>query len=163
MSEYEMSLVSKCLNGERQRDCQWCPAHHSKNGKCCFGLRHAYNDNICDPCILSRECAAICHQQPANGSRPVVYPPRVAANQPSTQVRVNNPGPYTPSTRAEALHQYGPHQGEALLAQAPVEIAPLQLNPDDNLLQRFCKVTAWGAGEGFFEMGLNFFRRRRPE
>jgi hypothetical protein len=50
-----------------------------------------------------------------------------------------------------------------MLAQAPVEVMPLQLNPNDNLFVRFCKVSSWGAGEGFFEMALNFFRRRRPE
>jgi hypothetical protein len=45
----------------------------------------------------------------------------------------------------------------------PVTPAPIQLSPGDNLFKRFLKVSAWGAGEGFFTMGLNFFRRRRPE
>jgi len=163
MSDYTTTLISQCLNGERTRDCQWCQAHHSKNGTCCFGIRHAYHDQICDPCILTRECAAMCHQAPANGPRPIVYPSRAAQSYPTQQVRTNNPAPYSPVNRAAALRQYGPQPGEAMLAQAPVEVMPLQLNPNDNLFVRFCKVSSWGAGEGFFEMALNFFRRRRPE
>jgi hypothetical protein len=39
----------------------------------------------------------------------------------------------------------------------------LQLDPNDSLFTRFCKVVGWGAGEGACEMALNFFKRRRPE
>jgi hypothetical protein len=61
------------------------------------------------------------------------------------------------------MANYGPQPGEPLLVPQPIRPKPLELNPDDNLFTRFWKVTSWGAGEGFFEMAVNFFRIRRPE
>jgi len=159
--DYQLSLVSQCLNGERSRECQYCPAHHSKNGKCCFGIRYEHPDATCDHCLLGRECSmSLRAQTQPQSSRGIIYPSRTVTN-PQTQVRVNNPA--RPMNRAENLRQYGPQPGEALLVQAPVEIMPLQLNPNDNLFVRFLKVSGWGSLEGFFEQAVNFVRRRRPE
>jgi len=161
MMDYQLSLVSKCLNGERARDCQFCPAHHSKNGKCCFGIRYEHPDATCDPCLLNRECAlSVRAQVQPQGSRGIIYPSRTVTN-PQTQVRIGSPT--RPVNRAETLRQYGPQPGEALLVNAPMEVVPLQLNPGDNLFVRFLKVSGWGCLEGFFEQAVNFVRRRRPE
>lgn len=168
MNETERHLISQCLNGERERDCEWCPASPNRNGSCCFGLRHEHGDPDCTACELENECVHLTHgYAKSDVRRPstrIVYPGRRPANSPSsTRVRVGSP------RAQQAPHYYptvaddGPHQGEALLVPRPCDPVPLQLNPKDTLFTRFLKVSSWGAGEGFFEMGLNFFRKRRPE
>ena len=156
--------ISQCLNGDRERDCSWCECHHSKNGKCCFGIRHEFNHPDCDACVLHQDCAALTHGQRSQAYRPTAAayaPPRpVYATPPQQgghQVRVAT------GARAPAMTSYGPQQGEPLLVPQPVRPKPLELNPNDNLFVRFMKVSSWGAGEGFFEMAVNFFRIRRPE
>jgi len=164
MNENEDSLISQCLNGERTPDCDYCPAQPQKGGGCCFGLRHEYNDSDCLACHLEDECRPLTHgyarSDPRVSTPRIIYPGRRPANtQGSPRIRVNT-GAQRPS---RPLHEAGPLPGEPLLAQQPVEPEPIVLNPKDNLFTRFLKVGAWGAGEGFFEMGLNFFRKRRPE
>lgn len=161
----ENHLISQCLNGERDRDCDWCPASPERNGGCCFGLRHEYGDPDCNACELEHDCAPLTHgHTKSDVRRPstrIVYPGRRPANRPSvSRVRVNSPRKQGP---VPTMDEVGPHPGEPLLVQRPCDPAPLQLNPKDGLFTRFMKVSSWGAGEGFFEMGLNFFRKRRPE
>lgn len=162
----QMVKVSQCLNGDRERDCSWCDCHHSRNGKCCFGIRHEYNHPDCDACVLHQDCAALTH-----GYRAQTQRGPVATYAPPRPVYTNTP-PQQPSghqvrvatgTRAPTMANYGPQPGEPLLVPQPIRPKPLELNPDDNLFTRFWKVTSWGAGEGFFEMAVNFFRIRRPE
>lgn len=169
----ENALIKECLNGERHPDCfhfsgdHLCPAAEAKGGKCCFGLRHEYGDPDCNACALSGECAPLTHGAARSDARTtprIIYPGRVPAKAP---VRVAvAPGTQvqrTGNSRLPILQDYGPQPGEPLLIQQPVRPEPLQLNPKDGLFKRFLKVSSWGAGEGFFEMGLNFFRKRRPE
>jgi len=159
----EEHLISQCLNGDRERDCDYCPAHPSRDGSCCFGLRHEYGDPDCNACELENECAPLTHgtaKNYAHGPTRIVYPGRRPANRSSgTRVRVGSPKRANQPT----MEEVGPQPGEPLLVQRPADPKPLQLNPDDKLFTRFMKVSSWGAGEGFFEMGLNFFRKRRPE
>ena len=168
----EEALIKECVNGERHPDCghfsgqNLCPAAGDLGGKCCFGLRHEYGDKDCQACALSSECAPLTHGTTRSEVRPtprIIYPGRVPAKTPvrvavapGTPTRVGN-------NRLPILQDYGPQPGQPLLIQQPVNPEPLQLNPNDGLFKRFLKVSSWGAGEGFFEMGLNFFRKRRPE
>ena len=164
--EEQTEIISACLNGEKERDCNWCPANHTKpGGRCCFGLRHEDNDPTCDDCIHTRPCASVTHghQQREHGRQRIIHPRRRVANpaRPSrTQAR------RVSGNSLPIVHDgYGaPQQGDPLLVpHQAAEPQPLQLNPEDNLFQRFVKVSMWGAGEGFLEMALNFFRLRRPE
>lgn len=158
--EEQSEIISECLGGMMQRDCVHCPAHHSKPyGRCCFGHKHEWNDNTCDVCIHTHACASVTHgtTRPRTNSR-IIYPNRRPANPPAaTRVQVNRPPASNP------IYDYGPQPGEPVLVQQPIHPEPLKLNPNDNLFERFLKVSLWGAGEGFLEMALNFFRKRRPE
>ena len=159
----EEHLISQCINGERERDCDYCPASPSRNGGCCFGLRHEYGDPDCKACELENQCSRITHGTATRDAKPsprIIYPNRRAANSSRTyasraRVRTDQPG--------AGFEDPGPRPGEPLLVEKPFEPQPVQFNPKDKLAVRFLKVSAWGAGEGFFEMGLNFFRKRRPE
>jgi len=165
--------ISRCLNGEQERDCNWCDCHHSKNGKCCFGIRHEFQHPDCDACVLHQDCAALTHgvrqQQQAQPYRSGYYQPTYQNPAPPRPIYQQQPSaPIGHPVRVQTnkppvMANYGPQPGEPLLVQQPVRPKPLALNPDDNLFVRFMKVSSWGAGEGFFEMAVNFFRIRRPE
>ena len=159
-------LISQCLNGERDRDCNWCPAHPSRNGECCFSARHEYNHPDCNACFIRQDCAAMTHGHTRAPSYPApnvihpsaptrVYPGVRTAQQTGQPVRVS-PGQMAPV-------YYGPQQGEPLLAPSMTPPKPLALDPDGGLFKRFWQVAGWGAGEGAAQMILNFFRIRRPE
>lgn len=157
------TLIAQCINGERERECEYCPAHQSKNGDCCFGVRHEHGDRDCMACVLSDECAPLTHGYAPRTPRPapsrIIYPNRRVPNsQGGSRVRVRS-GP----DQFPIVEEVGPQPGEPLLVQRPIEPQPIQLNPKDSLFKRFLQVSSWGAGEGFFEMALNFFRKRRPE
>lgn len=159
----EEVLISQCLNGERDRECGLCPAHASRRGSCCFGIRHEYGDHDCTACTLEDECAPLTHGTGRAISAPrIIYPGRSVAKGPVRTAVA--PGTRQPMpNRVAVMSDYGPQPGEPLLIQQPVQPEPLKLNPKDGLFRRFLKVSSWGAGEGFFEMALNFFRKRRPE
>jgi hypothetical protein len=164
----EEVLIGQCLNGERDRDCEYCPAHSSRRGGCCFGLRHEYGDPDCQACVLESECGPLAHGIAKRDVRVTSAPRIIYPAQSSAKGTVRSVAPGTPTrqlnqNRVVVMQDYGPQPGEPLLVQQPIQPEPLKLNPADGLFKRFLKVSSWGAGEGFFEMGLNFFRRRRPE
>jgi len=55
------------------------------------------------------------------------------------------------------------HAPQVLLQQQYVEPEPIQLNPQDGLFTTFLKHVGWGMMEGGLELGVNFFRKRRPQ
>jgi hypothetical protein len=165
----EEVLIGQCLNGERDRDCEYCPAHSSRRGGCCFGLRHEYGDPDCLACVLENECEALAHgvakrdMRAAYSTPRIIHPSRPAAKAPIRTFVAPGTQPRQGAQRVAVMQDYGPQPGEPLLIQQPIQPEPLQLNPTTSLFKRFLVVGSWGAGEGFFEMALNFFRKRRPE
>jgi len=158
----EEQLISQCINGERFRDCKYCPASPNNGGGCCFGIRHEYGDPDCKACELEKECSPIAHGVPTRDIRPpsrIIYPRRQTANSRTSRVRIQAGG----RSDSPISSDPGPQPGEPLLVDKPYEPQPVQFNPNDNLAVRFLKVSSWGAVEGFFEMALNFCRKRRPE
>lgn len=166
MRETEEQMISECLNGERDQNCDYCPAHSSRGGSCCFGLRHEHGDPSCTICELSKNCSYLTHGRPRSdaGATPrIVYPAGHGANRTNyTKTRYTNP-PRTEPPKTNPAQEKKSYDPETILTRRRADPVPLQLNPDDSLFVRFCKVTGWGAGEGACEMALNFFRRRRPE
>lgn len=161
-------MIAQCLNGERERTCDYCPAHSSRGGSCCFGLRHEYGHPDCTACVLEGDCEALTHSktkhepcQPSSAPR-IIYPGQSPAKVPVSTVATPGTRVVYPS-RTTVVQDHGPRLGEPLLAQQPTQLEPLKFDPDDNLIERFFKVSGWGALEGFCQMALNFFRRRRPE
>ena len=165
----EEVLIGQCLNGDRNRDCEYCPAHSSRHGACCFGLRHEYGDPDCRICVLDSDCASLTHgtarsETHAISAPRIIYPGRSPAKIPvRTVVAPGTAIRQGMQNRVMVMQDYGPQPGEPLLIQQPIQPEPLKLNPKDGLFKRFFQVTSWGAGEGFCEMALNFFRKRRPE
>jgi hypothetical protein len=164
----EEVLISQCLNGERDQECEYCPAHSSRRGGCCFGIRHEYGDPDCQACVLEKNCSPLTHgtrgEAHAISAPRIIYPGRGPAKVPMrTAVAPGTPLRPGSLNRVAVMQDYGPQLGEPLLVQQPVQPEPLKFNPKDGLFRRFLKVSSWGAGEGFFEMALNFFRKRRPE
>jgi hypothetical protein len=160
----ETQLVEACLNGYREPHCQTCLAAPIRGGKCCFGHRHVPGDEECEACALAEECAPLTHGVSKNDARYYprpVYPTQQPASRPVPIRTSIPPGTATVQRVVQTVDRRtipGP-----LLAQQPIHPEPLQLDPEDGMFVRFLKVTTWGAGEGFFEMALNFFRKRRPE
>lgn len=153
-------LITQCINGGRVPNCEWCPESPEKNGDCCYGIRHEYHDDDCTQCSLENDCAAETHRQvePSRSQR-IVYPGRSTTNRNSSR-RVVRPSGRSSLT---VLNNQSPQQGEPLLVQQQVEPTPIQLSSKDNLAVRFVKVGAWGAFEGWLEMGLHFARKYRPK
>ena len=151
-------IITECLNGERTRDCDWCPAHYTKGGKCCFGKLHEHDDPQCRSCIHQEDCAPLTHdtvsQEPAPSGR-VIYHNR--GQRTSTAPAARRGLPILQGSMPSA------QPGEPLLVETPIVPEPVQLDDKDTMVQRFFKVAFWGAAEGFFEMALRYFRKRRPD
>jgi hypothetical protein len=153
----ERELIESCINGERVRECSHCHAHSACGGNCCFGLRHEYNDEDCNACALSRECAAITHHIPQGdprASRRIVYP-----NQP-----VMNPVYAQVPTRVSAVPSpYNNRPNPPLIQSQPRSADPIKLDPQAGMLKHFAVIGFWGALEGFFSSILDYLRVRRPQ
>jgi len=147
----QSELISQCLNGEREPYCSGCGAHSSRNGQCCFGVRHTYNDRDCNQCVLRVDCAALTHAaepqpypyRPAVGPR-VIYPQQVMVNRPPvnqparTMTRYENPTPIQPVAQPE------------------------QTGVIEPWYKRLARLFFHGAGEGAVEALLHWFRQTRP-
>ena len=156
MSQAE--LISKCLNGDRNPYCNTCPAHHSQNGECCFGLRFEYPHKDCDACVIRVDCAAQTQAFSQSGYpvRPVIRPGAPRAYYPSVQ-SVRQPGqPVRVMTRYEAP-QYGP--------PAPMQYGPPQyeLPEEEPRHLWFLRRVVHGLLEGAVEALLHCFRQTRPK
>jgi hypothetical protein len=143
--EDQKEIARECLNGERERDCSACPAHHSQGGICCFGKKHAYGDPDCADCIHETACARVTHG--FSGSTRV--PVRTSARPSSHINKVTAPQSSTKIARP-------------LLSSDGAYDNPITLPPEMSGVKKFLVVSGWGALEGFFELGGQFIRGRRP-
>lgn len=185
MSETQRQVIQECFDGDRERDCEYCPAHYTKNGKCCFGTEFDENDNRCSSCNHNYHCSieTADHQE------------RSAAVERPRRIMVNRGGSPSPSPR---LPIYGQPQERTVPRFRPQPTrqpiprrSPQTQQENDGLLVPSEKVlrhlgehgvpqiiqpveqmegfwknmglhAAWGAGEGMLEMLLGFMRNRRP-
>lgn len=145
----QRKIMDECWDGERERNCDYCPAHHSKNGDCCFGLRYEYGDPPCMECPHRDDCSVLTRQttdeyQTQQAPRRVT----VSRNQPA-QSRSKI---YPPSQTAEGV-----------LRVRTAEPQPILVPEEASFLKKVGLHAAWGAVEGALELLLTFFRRRRPD
>lgn len=155
------ALIYQCINGERRRDCDYCPNHSSQGGECCFGLRHEYGDPDCSACAIHIDCSQITHRvtnADPRLSRRIIYP-----NTPAAKVPVRTVPSYS-----NPLSQTQPLTGRSqtptsLLMQSTNSSDPIKLNPDHSLIHQFAVIGFWGALEGFFTLILDFLRKKRPQ
>ena len=111
MSETQRQIIQECFDGDRERNCDYCPAHSTKNGKCCFGTEFDEDDNRCASCNHNYHCSQETAQLERSRTQPVDRPRRIMINQgqpsqsrlpvygqPQTRpnFRPNQPGPPPP-------------------------------------------------------------------
>jgi hypothetical protein len=162
MSITQGQLMQECFDGERERNCTYCPAHHSKNGRCCFGHRFEYEDPQCHSCPHVTHCEPATMRFLDQQSAIAAQPRRIVINRPSGSA------PTAPSTTNFATQ---PVYGNATLVRrdggmvAPqTRVAkPMQFADDESFWKMMGVNAAWGAVEGMLEMLLGFFRQRRPD
>jgi hypothetical protein len=162
----QRQIVQECFDGDRERNCTYCPAHHSKTGICCFGCKFEYDDPQCHSCPHVSHCepeaARYTGQSPYYGPSAQPSPPRrITINRPSTTTGFAP----TPQTRA-TVPVYGqghPVRRDGSIIVPQVRTARPILFPEDSFWRMMSLNAAWGAVEGALEMLLGFFRQRRPE
>jgi hypothetical protein len=112
MSETQRQVIQECFDGDRERDCDYCPAHCSKNGKCCFGTEFDEDDNRCASCNHNYHCSLETAQRESARAQPVERPRRIMINQQPSQSRLpvyGQPRP-TPNFRPNRPVQPPPQQ-----------------------------------------------------
>ncbi len=175
-------IKQACFLGDRDRDCDYCPAHPSKGGDCCFGTLHEYDDpspSGCQSCRHEQECAPITHgHYPPHGEPPEeeeeasrrVILNRGSVNRPvsttNTRLPIIGQPPQSSWKKPQgARPQQYPTTEQALsiLTQygEPVR-TPIPFTEKASFGQKLATVTLWGMAEGGLEMALRFFRIRRP-
>ena len=167
MSETQRQIIQECFDGDRERDCDYCPAHCSKNGKCCFSAEFDEDDQRCASCNHNYHCSLETAQKQER-ERTVDRPRRIMINRgdrssssrlpvfgqhrnehqnPRPQYRNNN-SLIPPSERI--MRHVGDHGEVQPMASA------------DGFWKNMGLHAAWGAGEGLVEMLLSYLRNRRP-
>lgn len=136
---YEIDrALELCFNGHSDRDCDSCPAHPSNGGSCCFADPQKYDpgDRECQyTCIHRKDCCELCGE---------FSPPRPVW-RPSVSSGATVHASRTATTRPSSDNRIG--VGHA--------------SPAERGRERFFKDVVWGAGEGLFKAGLDFFRSHK--
>jgi hypothetical protein len=156
MTISQRQLVQECFDGERERTCNYCPAHYTKNGICCFGQKFEYGDPQCVSCPHVPFCEPAMEQFLATQQQ-----------QSRPQRIMVNGGAQPASQPARGLPVYGqarPAQsGAPVLMQKATIAKPIESYNDMGFWQQMGLTAAWGAVEGALELLLGFFRTRRPD
>ena len=151
-------IMKECFEGERERNCMYCPAHYSKrDGQCCFSQQFEADDPQCQKCPHTSACEpAFIRLQQQHGY----------AESAPRRIIVNPPPVRPPQTRS-SLPVYGQspavRRGEGLIVAQTRPAHPYQFTEEDSFWKQMSVNAAWGAVEGALEMLLGFFRQRRPE
>ena len=106
MSDTQRQIVQECFDGDRERDCTYCPAHYTKNGICCFGHKYEDDDAQCMSCPHNYDCSLDTAR--LERERSVDRPRRIMINrggyqQPQPQSRLPVYGIEFGSTRIKAI------------------------------------------------------------
>lgn len=170
MAISQRQIVQECFDGRRERDCSYCPAHHSKGGICCFAHRFEYDDDQCLSCSHNDGCEPLTHQlSEQRAGRP--RRPQVSRSRRRLPVYGQEDGRANESLLT-GPQQPPPEQTIAKKSNAvgsqPEVITYLPLKKEgESKWAHFFKgmglMGAWGAGEGSLELVLGYMRRRRPE
>jgi len=148
-------IMDECWNGERARNCDYCPAHSSKNGSCCFGERYD-GDDTCMKCPHRVDCEYVTRQKEDEERRMHSAPRRITIS------RNNRPQPSRPQVQA-ARSTVSYDAADGILRTRATEPMPIQIPEETSFIKLVGLHAAWGAVEGMLELLLVFFRRRRPD
>jgi hypothetical protein len=153
-------IVRQCFDGERRRDCSYCPAHYSKGGTCCFGHRFEYDDEQCLSCCHNHACEPLTHDlQERQVERP--RRPSIPARR-----RLSIYGQQGRQDKGNLLGDQPAAREERDADQEIIAYLPRQRKGEGkwkHFFRGLGLIGAWGAGEGALELILNYLRRRRPE
>jgi hypothetical protein len=156
-------LIDECFTGQRERECDNCPADHWKGGTCCYGdtEKREESDPSCQNCQHFYDCGAEVkaaererqprYHQPTSRSK--VMPNRVRQGRFSGQ-RGGQPDLVQIGAQRSrnAPVRSGPRSG---IYQPP----PAQPRPENQtLFERWYKDTAWGGLQGLSEASAWFFQ-----
>lgn len=149
-------IMRECFEGDRERSCTYCPAHYSKNGRCCFGHRFEYDDPQCHGCL---HCSA-CEQATARfQDQHAASPRRIVINRPTASpLRPGAAGTSTVYGQTAPIRR----DGGVIMPQNRAA-KPLQPSYEESFWKMMGLNAVWGAVEGALEMLLGFFRQRRPD
>jgi len=162
----QRQIVQECFDGERERNCAYCPAHHSKTGICCFGCKFEYEDPQCHSCphvgACEPETVRYEEQSPYAGPAVQPIPPRrITINRPSSTTGISSS--HTRAT-VPVYGQVQPIRRDGSIIVPHTRTAhPMHFSDDTSFWTMMGVNAAWGAVEGALEMLLGFFRQRRPE
>lgn len=167
--EQEM-IMNACFNQEIPRNCGSCIASPQHGGTCCFGdNKKLYQDSYCrDKCIHEDECKEEVDKlkrksfttkfsQPQSAPQQLIQIGGVRTPLPPAVMRpVGSLSPAVqPMVQTLAVR---PAQVVAAANAAALAARTAQPAQEDSLHVVFVKKTLWGALEGFFTRGAEFFR-----
>lgn len=170
-TEEQRKLIHDCFNGNTDRDCENCPAHHTNmNGKCCFGDEEEYDDEDenCQKCPHQDDCALsvaeqVAAREEAEIEKEAVY--QSYAPKRTYPIRTKYRTTVKPQARTMPVVKKRPDlvQIGGLRQGPPVRLSGDQEDflPHDTYFGRFMKESARGGLIGFFEMAAEFFRTHR--
>jgi hypothetical protein len=187
VSEIERrQVMEECFSGHMSRNCKYCPAHPDNGGSCCFGSEKfddADDAEDCPECIHRDDCQGIALDREAEGqhferyyrrySSNVPAPPRRTVRLPVVQseqrrvVSLGGSGPvpsrFTTGTQLERPRSRLITTVASYPTPAPSSMLAKGEPParQETLFHRFFKDFVWGALQGAFEMGVEFFRGHR--
>lgn len=171
--QYEQrKLIHDCFNGNIERNCSKCPAHHTRQGGlCCFGDPDQYDGDSedCQKCDFEEACT----QEVIEHEAEAQYAAKNYGWRPPTRTSTSYSRFGAPAK--ERLVQIGglrrgqeQEQSKEEVKRRPSVITPPRKMPEaeierghESLWIRFWKDSVWGMGQGFFEMAAEFFRTHR--
>lgn len=133
--------ITACFAGRIDRDCVSCFGHHTKKGRCCFGLRYDSRDTVeCLPCKHRSACAFETSRHSG-----VVTGPNIGDS-----IRP----PMTPTWSAPSSAQT---RTASYMERPPAAIYVGDLTTEDTAFATFAKHIVWKALEGFFRGAYEYF------
>ena len=140
-SQERQEIVDACFQGLMPRDCDTCPLSPTNGGRCCFGEKYDIRDAGCvNQCIHRDDCRELSLE-----------------SAPATTWRYQRPRPVSRSYTSSSYRQPVSVRSAATPAVARVSAGTEQQSG----WERFGKDTVWGALEGLWKAGYDFFRTRR--
>ena len=154
----QRQLVQECFDGERRRNCDYCPGHYSKKGICCYGQKYEDHDAQCHACPHSVECEPATFQYVTMNEEEEHYEQR-----PNITLPRRHPARPMTHNRRTPVHDQAKEPIMSRGSSRNLDIAEPNRFHDKSFFEQIGIHALWGAMEGALEMVLGFFRNRRPD
>lgn len=158
----QRQIVQECFEEERERDCSYCPAHHSKGGECCFGHRYEDHDSQCLKCLHESACGPATYSFERRTERPH-RPVRRSLSPGSSRLPIYGHGKDNGNLLTEEPKTSIQRKNQDHEVKVAHHVPQSKKSKTKSFFKKMGLNAIWGAGEGSLEMVLGFMRRRRPE